>query len=70
MTRKEILTAVREGIPFLIKMADGEKYPVQESYEIAVGKTRVMVFKDDVAHLLPFPMMTGITYLPAEKQGR
>lgn len=28
MTRDVLVTAVREGIPFLIKMADGEKYEV------------------------------------------
>lgn len=67
MTRDHVITAIREGIPFLIKMADGEKYEVREEYEVAVGKTSIMVFKDDVAHLLPLLTMTGITYLSGEK---
>ena len=70
MIRDHLITAIREGIPFQIKMADGEKYAVRESYGIAVGTTRVMVFKDDLAHLLPLLTMTGITYLGAGKQQR
>jgi len=66
MTRDHVITAIREGIPFQIKMADGEKYEVKEGYEIAVGRTSVMVFEDDIAHLLPLLTMTGITY-PSRK---
>ena len=32
MTRNRIVTAIKEGIPFQIKMADGEKYEVSEAY--------------------------------------
>jgi hypothetical protein len=43
MTRGIIQTAVKEGIPFLIRMADGQKYQVADRYRIALGKTTVIV---------------------------
>ena len=43
MTRDQIQTAIKEGIPFLIKMADGEKYEVSEPYRIALGRSYVIV---------------------------
>ncbi|HRZ39164.1 MAG TPA: hypothetical protein P5534_22685 [Candidatus Paceibacterota bacterium] len=53
-----------EGIPFEIKMADGAKYRVRERYQVALGRTSVVVFDDrDLAHILPLSTMTGITYL-------
>ena len=56
--------AIREGIPFEIRMADGEKYKVREPYQVAVGRTSVVVLDDkDLAHILPMLTMTGITYL-------
>jgi len=61
MTRDKIQTAINEGIPFLIKMADGEKYQVADRYQIALGKTTVIVVgKDDMPHILPLLTMTGI----------
>jgi hypothetical protein len=64
MTRDQIETAINEGIPFEIRMADGAKYRVQERYRIAVGKTSVVVFdQKDLAHILPMLTMTGITRL-------
>lgn len=64
MTRDQIQTAINEGIPFVIKMADGAKYRVQERYQVAVSRTSVAVFDDkDLAHILPLLTMTGITYL-------
>ena len=68
MTRDNLLTAIREGIPFVIKMADGEKYEVTESYKIAVGKSYAMVVdKRDLPHVLPMLTMTGISYLKRAK---
>ena len=68
MTRDKIQTAVNEGIPFLIRMADGEKYEVADRYRIALGKTTVIVVgKDDMPHVLPLLTMTGISYLRAGK---
>ena len=64
MTRDQIYTAINEGIPFEIKMADGMKYPVRERFQIAVGRTSVVVIDEkDLAHILPLLTMTGITYL-------
>lgn len=64
MTRDQIQTAIKEGIPFEIKMADGAKYKVREAYQVAVGRTSVVVFDNkDLAHILPLLTMTGITYL-------
>ena len=64
MTRDQIHTAINEGIPFQIKMADGARYTVRERYQVAVGRTSVVVFDDkDLAHILPLLTMTGITYL-------
>ena len=64
MTRDKIQTSIKEGIPFLIKMADGEKYEVTDRYQIALGNTTVIVVgKDDMPHVLPLLTMTGISYL-------
>ena len=64
MTRDQIQMAIKEGVPFEIRMADGEKYKVREPYQVAVGRTSVVVFDDkDLAHILPMLTMTGITYL-------
>lgn len=67
MTRDAIQTAVREGIPFLISMADGRQYKVGDEFKIAVGATRVVVLDErDLPHVLPLLTMTGISYLPQE----
>ena len=64
MTRDQIQTAIREGIPFEIKMADGAKYRVRKPHQVAVGRTSVVVFDEkDLAHILPMLTMTGLTYL-------
>jgi hypothetical protein len=68
MTRDKIQTAINEGIPFMIKMADGEKYEVADRYRIALRKTTVIVVgKDDMPHVLPLLTMTGISYLKPAK---
>ena len=69
MTRDQIQTAIKEGIPFLIRMADGEKYEVSEAYRVALGRTNVIVVgEDDMPHILPLLTMTGISYLKAKKK--
>jgi DNA-binding NarL/FixJ family response regulator len=56
--------AINEGIPFRIKMADGEKYEVADRLQIAMGKAHVVVLgKHDMPHILPLLTMTGISYL-------
>ena len=68
MTRDKIQTAIDEGIPFLIKMADGEKYEVTNRFNIALGRTHVVVIdKRDLPHILPLLTMTGISYLKPVK---
>jgi len=68
MTKDHIETAIREGIPFVIKMADGEKYEVPSPYRIAFGKTNVIVVgDDDMPHVLPLLTMTGISHLKPKK---
>jgi hypothetical protein len=70
MTRDKIQTAIDEGLPFLIRMADGEKYEVADRYRIALGNTTVIVVgKDDMPHVLPLLTMTGISYLKPAKNG-
>jgi hypothetical protein len=65
MTRDVLETAAREGVPFVIKMADGEKYRVDGRDRIIVGNTRVVVMDDkDIPHVLPLLTMTGVSYLP------
>lgn len=68
MTRDQVQTAINEGIPFLIKMADGEKYEVTDRYRVALGRTTVIVVgQDDMPHILPLLTMTGISYVKAKK---
>jgi hypothetical protein len=64
MTREHVMRAVKEGIPFMIKMADGEKYTVDDETKVAIGQTTVVVMDDhDLPHLLPLLTMTGLSYL-------
>jgi hypothetical protein len=68
MTRDKIQTAIREGIPFVIKMADGEKHEVNDAFRIALGQSNVIVVgNDDMPHILPMLTMTGISYLKSAK---
>lgn len=66
MTRDLLLTAVREGIPFTIKMADGNEYRINSREQILVGKAHVM-FLDDrlMPHVLPMLTITGLSYVQA-----
>jgi hypothetical protein len=71
MTRDVLETAVREGIPFEIRMADGEKYTVPAKDRIIVGGTRVVLMDErDIPHVLPLLTMTGVTYLPPQKNSQ
>jgi hypothetical protein len=65
MTRDVLETAVREGIPFRISMADGKEYVVKDELKIALGVARAVVMDDnDLPHVLPMVTMTGVSYLP------
>jgi hypothetical protein len=65
MTCDVLETAARGGVPFVIKMVDGEKYHVNARDRIIVGNTRVVVMDDkDIPHVLPLLTITGVSYLP------
>lgn len=68
MTREVVETAIREGIPFQIKMADGRSYIVRDELSVALGKTTVVVLEGegDRGHWLPLLTMTGISYLDSQ----
>ena len=67
MTRDHVKTAINEGIPFLIRMADGKSYEVTDRDQVAVGKTTTVVIdKRGLAHVLPLLTMTGISYLKSD----
>ncbi len=69
MTKDQIQTAMDEGIPFLIRMADGEKHEVTDRNRIALGRTAViLVGADDMPHILPLLTMTGISYLKPKRR--
>ena len=69
MTKDRIQTAMNEGIPFLIRMAAGEKYEVTDRNRIALGRTAViLVGDDDMPHILPLLTMTGISYLKPRRR--
>ena len=65
MTRALIETAVHDGIPFALNVANGESYAVRVRNEIALNSSRVVVVDDcNQAHVFPLSAITGIDYLP------
>ena len=68
MTRDWVQTAIEEGIPFVVRMADRETYPVEDRHRVALGKTTVIVVGDnDMPHVLSLLTMTGISYLKTKR---
>jgi len=68
MTRTNLETAINEGIPFAVHMADGRSYTVRDRLKIAMGKTSVIVIDEkDAPHILPMLTMSGISYLEHDK---
>jgi hypothetical protein len=64
MTRDTLVTATREGLPFVIFMADGRQYKVNDTFDIALAPTNAFVVGEDgQAHILPYLTITGLTYL-------
>ena len=64
MNREHIVRAVNEGIPFVIKMADGREYKVVDRLLVSVGQNAVIVTDEhDFPLVLPFLTITGLTYL-------
>jgi hypothetical protein len=65
MTHDVLETAIREGIPFVISMADGRQYEVKSREKVILAGTRIVVVDDkDIPHVLPLLTMTGVSYLP------
>jgi hypothetical protein len=65
MTRDVLETAIREGIPFAISMADGRQYEVRAQDRVILAGARiVLVDEKDIPHVLPLLTMTGVSYLP------
>lgn len=68
MKRANLETAINEGIPFAVHMADGRSYEVNDRLKIAMGKTSVIVIDEkDAPHILPMLIMAGISYLENDK---
>ena len=64
MTRDLIETAVREGVPFTLRMADGHAYSVTDRSRVMVGKAHVVVMDDKLLpHVLPMLTITGLSYM-------
>jgi len=65
MTRKELETALANGVPFILHLADGREYPAPHCGYISFppkDETRAVVWEDDgTVHVLPLLTMTGIT---------
>jgi hypothetical protein len=67
MTHDVLETAIREGIPFAINMADGRQYEVRSRERVILAGARiVLVDEKDIPHMLPLLTMTGVTYLPKQ----
>ena len=68
MARDKIETTIREGIPFVIRMAEGEKCEVPDQYQVALGCTTVIVAgKNDMPRVWPLLTMSGISSLKRRK---
>ena len=68
MTHDVLETAIREGIPFAINMADGRQYEVRARERVILAGPRIVLVDDkDIPHVLPLLTMTGVTYLPPRK---
>jgi hypothetical protein len=64
MTRSYVELAIKEGIPFEIRMADGKSYTVSDINSIALlGNTAVIVVENELPHILPLLTITGLSYL-------
>lgn len=64
MTRDLIETAVREGLPFTLRMVDGQAYSVTDRNRVMVGKAHVVVMDDRLLpHVLPMLTITGLSYM-------
>jgi hypothetical protein len=71
----QIETALREGVPFEITTAAGDKFRVNDQSRLWVARERgavVIMTDDELVHIVPFLTMTSLTYLrpgPGQKSG-
>lgn len=74
MTRKQIESVITEGVPFIVRLADGRSYKVPHRDYISLppkNATIAIVYEDDgTAHILPLLTMTGLTYKAQTKSSR
>ena len=69
VTIDQVKIALDEGIPFVVKMADGRQYIVTDRHRVALGPTYIMVIDEkDLPHMLPLRTLTGISYLASEEK--
>ena len=62
-----VQTAVRGGVPFVLKMADGNQYTVRSGDQVMVGRAHVVIMDEkQMPHVLPLITMSGINYLAKE----
>jgi len=63
MTRHQIETAIANGLPFILKMADGKEYPVPHSDFISLppaGSYVIVYDSEGGFNVLPLLTMTGL----------
>jgi hypothetical protein len=74
MQIEQITTALREGLPFAIVTAAGNRFTVKEAHQVAWPheKTRfiTVVTEDGLVHLIQLLTITNITYLGPETSRR
>ena len=73
MRIEQISLALREGLPFEITTAAGDKFRVRHAHQLAFaqGAGAVSVVTDDgLVHIVPLLTMTGITYLGPDAPDR
>ena len=72
MTRSQLVSAIKAGNPFTLRMADGNEYPVPHPDYISVSPkgTFVTVYDDDERfYVLPLLTMTGLVSKVGKKNG-
>ncbi|CAN5495689.1 hypothetical protein BH23VER1_BH23VER1_04580 [soil metagenome] len=72
MTRSQLISAIKSGNPFTLRMADGNEYPVPHADYISVSPkgTFVTVYDDEEQfYVLPLLTMTGLVSKVIEQNG-
>lgn len=72
MTRSQLISAIKSGNPFTLRMADGNEYSVPHPDYISVSPkgTFVTVYDDDERfYVLPLLTMTGLVSKHIDRSG-